>query len=156
MSTYALCGFSNFGAIGIQLGGLGAMVPSRRSDIAAVALRAMIAGNVACFMTACIAGMLHLSTPCKSVISMPHYSTPMNTIQYNTLKTYIARLYKKCPGALITVTRKPCYRKENRAMRPVYGCPENLGSPWLCPRLLFPKLLMGFCCNRSYESACKI
>ena len=41
-------------------------------------------------------------------------------------------------------TRKPCYRKENRAMRPVYGCPKNLRSPWLCPRLLFPKLLMGF------------
>ena len=33
---------------------------------------------------------------------------------------------------------------------------KNLGSPWLRPRLVFPKLLMGFCCNRSYESACKI
>jgi len=56
ISTYALCGFSNFGAVGIQLGGLGTMSPSRRADLALVALRAMIAGNVACFMTACIAG----------------------------------------------------------------------------------------------------
>jgi len=48
-------------------------------------------------------------------------------------------------------TRKPCYRKENRAMHPVYGCPEkfreSLATPSR-PRLLFPKLLMGFCCNR--------
>jgi len=41
-------------------------------------------------------------------------------------------------------TRKLHYRKDNRAMRPVYRCSEK--SPWLRPRLLFPKLLMGFCC----------
>jgi concentrative nucleoside transporter, CNT family len=58
ISTYALCGFSNFGSIGIQLGALGAMAPSRRNDLAKLALKAMIAGNIACFMTACIAGML--------------------------------------------------------------------------------------------------
>ena len=56
ISTYALCGFANIGSIGIQLGGLGAMAPERRGDLAKIALRAMIAGNVACFMTACIAG----------------------------------------------------------------------------------------------------
>jgi len=63
ISTYALCGFSNFGAIGIQLGALGAMAPSRRKDLALVAVRAMIAGNVACFMTACIAGNDLFSRP---------------------------------------------------------------------------------------------
>ncbi len=57
ISTYALCGFSNLGSMGIQLGALGAMAPSRKSDLAAIAFRAMMAGNVACFMTACIAGM---------------------------------------------------------------------------------------------------
>ena len=56
ISTYALCGFANLGSIGVQLGGLGAMAPERRDDMAKVAMRAMIAGNVACFMTACIAG----------------------------------------------------------------------------------------------------
>ncbi|ELU16284.1 hypothetical protein CAPTEDRAFT_160388 [Capitella teleta] len=59
IATYALCGFANIGSIGIQLGGLGAMAPHRKSDLASVAVRAMIAGNVACFMTACIAGLLY-------------------------------------------------------------------------------------------------
>ena len=48
------------------------------------------------------------------------------------------------------LTRKPCYRKDDRAMRPIYmDAPKNFESPWLRPRLLFMKLLMGFCCNRS-------
>jgi len=67
------------------------MVPSRRSDIAAVALRAMIAGNVACFMTACIAGMLSTSsTPCKAVISLQRHSAPMNK---HGLIVYIVHSY---------------------------------------------------------------
>ncbi|XP_071158639.1 solute carrier family 28 member 3-like [Mytilus galloprovincialis] len=59
ISTYALCGFSNISSIGIQLGALGAMAPSRRSDLSKVIIRAMIAGNIACFMTACISGLLY-------------------------------------------------------------------------------------------------
>lgn len=58
ISIYALCGFSNIGSIGIQIGGIGALVPQRQADLARLGLRAMIAGSVACFMTACIAGML--------------------------------------------------------------------------------------------------
>ncbi|XP_018022215.1 solute carrier family 28 member 3 [Hyalella azteca] len=58
IATYALCGFSNIGSIGIQLGGIGALAPSRRPDIAKIVVRAMIAGNAACFLTACIAGTL--------------------------------------------------------------------------------------------------
>jgi len=56
IATYALCGFSNLSSIGIMIGALGAMAPSRKADITKVVVRAMIAGNVACFMTACIAG----------------------------------------------------------------------------------------------------
>ncbi|GIW90814.1 MAG: nucleoside transporter NupC [Pirellulaceae bacterium] len=56
--TYALCGFSNFGAIGIQIGGIGALVPERRSELAELGLRAMIGGSLACLMTACVAGTL--------------------------------------------------------------------------------------------------
>ena len=41
-----------------------------------------------------------------------------------------------------SVTRKPCYRKDDRAMRPIVDALKNFGSPWLRPRLLFPKLLM--------------
>lgn len=59
ISTYALCGFANLGSIGIQLGGLGALAPSRRSDITKVVFSAMIAGNIACFLTACMSGLLY-------------------------------------------------------------------------------------------------
>ncbi len=58
IATYALCGFSNFASIGIQIGGLSALAPSRRSDFAKLALRGMIAGSLACFQTAAIAGIL--------------------------------------------------------------------------------------------------
>ncbi|KAJ6669639.1 hypothetical protein lerEdw1_000188 [Lerista edwardsae] len=58
IATYALCGFANFGSLGLVIGGLTSMAPSRKRDIAGGAFRAMIAGTVACFMTACIAGIL--------------------------------------------------------------------------------------------------
>jgi CNT family concentrative nucleoside transporter len=58
IATYALCGFANFGSIGIQLGGIGGIAPSRKSDLAQIALRAMIGGTLAAMMTATIAGIL--------------------------------------------------------------------------------------------------
>jgi len=58
IATYALCGFANFGSVAIQIGGIGAMVPSRRQDIAQLSLRSMIGGTLAGFMTACVVGML--------------------------------------------------------------------------------------------------
>lgn len=58
ISTYALCGFANFGSIAIQIGGIGGMAPNRRSDIAKLGIKAMIAGSIAAFMTATIAGAL--------------------------------------------------------------------------------------------------
>ena len=56
--TYALCGFANFSSIAIQIGGIGSLAPTRRGDIARLGLRAMIAGTLANFMTASIAGIL--------------------------------------------------------------------------------------------------
>jgi concentrative nucleoside transporter, CNT family len=58
IATYALCGFANFGSIGIQIGGISALAPSRRADLAGVAIKALIAGAFASFTTACIAGIL--------------------------------------------------------------------------------------------------
>ena len=58
IATYALCGFANIGSIGIQIGGIGGIAPSRRADLARISIRAMVAGTLACFMTACIAGIL--------------------------------------------------------------------------------------------------
>jgi CNT family concentrative nucleoside transporter len=56
--TYALLGFANFSSIAIQIGGIGGLAPERRSEIARFGLRAMIAGNLAAFTSASIAGML--------------------------------------------------------------------------------------------------
>ncbi len=56
--TYALSGFSNFGAIAIQLGGIGGLAPERSKDLAKLGLRAMFGGMIACCMTGCVAGML--------------------------------------------------------------------------------------------------
>jgi CNT family concentrative nucleoside transporter len=58
IATYALCGFSNFSSIAIQIGGIGAMAPERKSELAELGLRAMIGGSLACFQTAAIAGLL--------------------------------------------------------------------------------------------------
>ena len=58
ISTYALCGFANFASIGIQLGGIGALAPGRRSDLSKVAMKAMFGGAIASWMTATIAGIL--------------------------------------------------------------------------------------------------
>jgi CNT family concentrative nucleoside transporter len=58
IATYALCGFANFSSIAIQIGGIGALAPSRKSDLARLGLRAVAAGTMANFMSACIAGML--------------------------------------------------------------------------------------------------
>jgi CNT family concentrative nucleoside transporter len=58
ISTYALLGFANFSSIGIQIGGIGGLAPGRRSEIARFGLRAMLAGNLAAFLSATLAGML--------------------------------------------------------------------------------------------------
>ena len=58
IASYALCGFANFASIGIQLGGIGGIAPERRKDLAALALKAMLGGTLASWMTASIAGIL--------------------------------------------------------------------------------------------------
>lgn len=58
IATFALCGFANFSSIGIQIGGIGALAPNRRGDLARLGLRAMLAGTMANLMSAAIAGML--------------------------------------------------------------------------------------------------
>ena len=56
--SFALCGFANFGSVGIQIGGISALEPSRRADIAKLAFRALIAGTLASYLSACLAGIL--------------------------------------------------------------------------------------------------
>ena len=57
LSTFALCGFANFMSIGIQIGGIGALAPDRRSDLATLGVKALIGGTLASLLSACIAGM---------------------------------------------------------------------------------------------------
>ncbi|MDA1236648.1 MAG: NupC/NupG family nucleoside CNT transporter, partial [Acidobacteria bacterium] len=58
IAGYALCGFANFGSIGVQVGGLGSLIPKRRSELAELGLLAMAAGMMANFLTASMAGLL--------------------------------------------------------------------------------------------------
>jgi CNT family concentrative nucleoside transporter len=58
IATFALCGFANLSSIGIQIGGIGALAPNRRGDLARLGVRAMLAGTMANLMSASIAGML--------------------------------------------------------------------------------------------------
>ncbi|HKM67715.1 MAG TPA: nucleoside transporter C-terminal domain-containing protein [Candidatus Acidoferrum sp.] len=58
IATFALCGFANFSSIGIQIGGIGALAPEQRSQLAKFGIRAMLAGTMANLMSACIVGIL--------------------------------------------------------------------------------------------------
>ena len=55
--TYALCGFANFSSIAIQIGGIGALAPARRHDLARLGLKAMFGGLLASYMTGTVAGL---------------------------------------------------------------------------------------------------
>jgi CNT family concentrative nucleoside transporter len=56
--TYAMCGFANIVSIGIQIGGIGALAPEQRTNLAQLGIRAMIGGTVACYLSACVASIL--------------------------------------------------------------------------------------------------
>ena len=57
-SIFAICGFANFSSVGMQIGGIGALVPERRADLAKLGLRALVSGTLASYLSATIAGML--------------------------------------------------------------------------------------------------
>jgi len=56
--TIAICGFANFSSVGMQIGGIGALVPERRGDLAKLGLKALLCGTLASYLSATIAGML--------------------------------------------------------------------------------------------------
>ncbi|HAV61538.1 MAG TPA: Na+ dependent nucleoside transporter domain protein [Verrucomicrobiales bacterium] len=58
IATYALCGFANFSSVAIQIGGIGSLAPGRRAELARLGLRSMVGGLLACYVTACIVGLL--------------------------------------------------------------------------------------------------
>ena len=58
IATFALCGFANFSSIGIQIGGIGALAPNKKDDLARLGIRAMLAGTMANLMSASIVGIM--------------------------------------------------------------------------------------------------
>jgi CNT family concentrative nucleoside transporter len=58
IATFALCGFANIGSVGMQIGGIGALIPHRRNDLARLGMRALLAGTMANLMSASIVSML--------------------------------------------------------------------------------------------------
>lgn len=60
IATFALCGFANFGSVAILIGGVGGMVPERKHDLAKLGMRAMICGTLASYLSASIAGVMHV------------------------------------------------------------------------------------------------
>lgn len=58
IASYALCGFANFGSLAIMIGGIGGLAPERRAEVVSLGLRSIVAGTLASFSTACVAGML--------------------------------------------------------------------------------------------------
>jgi CNT family concentrative nucleoside transporter len=58
LATYALCGFANLASVGIQIGGISGLVPTRRADLSRLGFKAMVGGLLACYLTACICGVL--------------------------------------------------------------------------------------------------
>ena len=58
IATFALCGFANFSSIGIQIGGIGALAPNKKSELARLGIRAMLAGTMANLMSASIVGIM--------------------------------------------------------------------------------------------------
>ncbi|MCT4580268.1 MAG: Na+ dependent nucleoside transporter [Flavobacteriales bacterium] len=59
MSTYMLCGFANFASIGIQIGGIGALIPSKKGLLSQLGMRSLVGGTVACLLTAVVVGMMY-------------------------------------------------------------------------------------------------
>jgi CNT family concentrative nucleoside transporter len=59
IASYALCGFANFSSIGIQLGGIGSLVPEHKPNLAKLGFLAVVGGSISCFLSACVAGLLY-------------------------------------------------------------------------------------------------
>ncbi|XP_035520486.1 sodium/nucleoside cotransporter 1 [Morone saxatilis] len=83
ITTYALCGFANFSSLGIVIGGLSSICPSRRGDISSLVLRAMLTGTCVSLVNACIAGILYVPLPnCVELFKASAFNATDENIQY--------------------------------------------------------------------------
>ncbi|KAM3937777.1 solute carrier family 28 member 3 [Leptodactylus fuscus] len=128
IATYALCGFANFGSLGITIGGLSSMAPSRKGDIAAGAIRAMIAGTVACFMTACIAGILTppiAETICSDVLDSVFLNSTNVTVITPEITECCLTLYSR----VVADSPTNVTIGGNYSMNALSGCCQIISSP---------------------------
>ncbi|XP_010875096.1 solute carrier family 28 member 3 isoform X2 [Esox lucius] len=124
IATYALCGFANIGSLGVMIGGLSAMAPERRADISKCAVRALISGTVACFMTACIAGMLYVPKQlCEDFLKEEFNST--SVINSTQLLSCCTELY----NSVIVFSTSNVTLGGRFSMDSLYGCCPILSSP---------------------------
>ncbi|CAM2114820.1 unnamed protein product [Caretta caretta] len=127
IATYALCGFANFGSLGLVIGGLTSIAPSKKRDIAGTAFRAMIAGTVACFMTACIAGILSVpvvEVPCHILLGDAFNATnlPSNT-------TEVVGCCQDLFSSTSANNSQEIFLGGNYSLRSLRGCCQILDSP---------------------------
>ncbi|KAK2175730.1 hypothetical protein NP493_711g00000 [Ridgeia piscesae] len=94
LATYACCGFGSIAAVGIYVGALISVAPERRGDISEVALRAVINGNLASFLTACIAGILYKGE--GALIDTP--SVLSNEAMYNATASIMSTMHPYMPN----------------------------------------------------------
>ncbi|XP_070541501.1 solute carrier family 28 member 3-like [Ptychodera flava] len=90
IATYALCGFANFGGVAIYIGGLSPLLPPhRKGEVAILSLKSLLAGSVACLMTACVAGVLYDESGPKFFESLPDVTTNITALDIvNSTYTY--------------------------------------------------------------------
>ncbi|XP_014651024.1 PREDICTED: solute carrier family 28 member 3-like [Ceratotherium simum simum] len=128
IATYALCDFANIVSLGIVIGALTPMAPSRKHDIASGAVRALIAGTIASFMTACIAGILSstpVDTNCHHILENAFSSSsPKNTTDVvSCCQSLLSSTVAKGPGEVIP--------GEDHSLYSLKNCCELLISPAL-------------------------
>ncbi|NXK66097.1 S28A3 protein, partial [Sylvietta virens] len=125
IATYALCGFANFGSLGLVIGGLTSIAPSKKKDIADSAFRAMIAGTAACFMTACVAGMLTvpgLEVPCHILLG--------NASNFTDFPANSTELLKCCQHLFTSANRsEEIFPGGNYSLNAWKVCCQILGQP---------------------------
>ncbi|XP_036116653.1 solute carrier family 28 member 3 isoform X2 [Molossus molossus] len=133
IATYALCGFANISSLGIVVGALTSMAPSRKHDITSGAVRALIAGTTACFMTACIAGILS-GTPVDvnchhSLENVFNSSLPRNTTDVvSCCQSLLSSTVASGPGRVIPGGNHSLYSLKNCCQ---LLSPSSLNCSWI-------------------------
>lgn len=105
VATYAFCGFANFGSIAVQIGGISALAPGRRSDLARLGLRAMLAGTLASFLTASLAGALLSDEQVERDYRKNRIRTAPGEVERQAQRDAFLRKYPDSPYA-------PLFRKD--------------------------------------------